>query len=217
MINILIVEDEKPISRLIEISLTENGYHCDTAFDGEIAIEKIDQNVYDLILLDIMIPKIDGWEVMNYINQIKIPTIMITANSTVLDKVSGLKSGADDYITKPFDIAELLARIESLLRRLGKLEMLLEFDDVKIDLMTHVVTKNNKEITLTNKEYELLLLLIQNKNIILVRDVIYQRIWGLDYEYDSRTLDLHISRLRQKLSLKEKIVTIKKVGYRFVL
>ena len=214
MIKILIIEDEKPITRLIQISLSGVGYVCTTAYGGNEAIKKIDEENPDLILLDIMLPEIDGFELLEYIKPLNIPVILITAKGAIADKVKGLKSGADDYITKPFDVAELLARVESLLRRLNKLESNMKIDDVEIDFVSRNVTKFGKHIDLTIKEYDLLVLLIQNKNTALYRDVIFDKIWGYEHESDTRTLDLHISRLRQKLGWKERIITLRKFGYR---
>ena len=217
MVKILIVEDEQPISRLIQMSLNGVGYQCVMAFNGNEAIEKIDKEKPDLILLDIMLPEIDGYELLEYIKPQNIPVIMLTARGSIGDKVKALKCGADDYITKPFEVAELLARIESLLRRLGKLEQHFIIEDVEIDFTSRQVTKGGKHLELTIKEYDLLVLLIQNKNIALFRDVILETIWGYNYESDTRTLDLHISRLRQKMGWKEKIITIRKFGYRLEL
>ena len=214
MIKILIIEDEVPISRLMQISLQGVGYICMTAYDGNQAIKRLDNERPDLILLDVMLPEIDGYELLEYIRPLNIPTIMVTAKCGISDKVRGLKSGADDYITKPFDVAELLARVESLLRRLGKLENHLIIDDIEVDFTSRYVKKNGIVLELTIKEYDLLVFFIQNKNIALFRDVIFEKIWGYDYDGDTRTLDLHISRLRQKLGWKDRITTIRKFGYR---
>lgn len=214
MIKILIIEDEKPIARLIHISLSGAGYVCTTADDGKKAIMKIDTENPDLIMLDVMLPEIDGYELLEYIKPLNIPVIMVTANGTINDKVKGLKSGADDYITKPFDVTELLARVESLLRRLNKLENHLNIEDIEIDFTSRNVMKSGKNLDLTIKEYDLLVLFIQNRNIALYRDVIFEKIWGYEHECDTRTLDLHISRLRQKLGWKDRIKTLRKFGYR---
>ncbi len=214
MIKILIIEDEQLISNLIKMTLDDEGYICETAFDGEQAIDKIDTINPDLILLDVMLPKISGYDILNYAKTIDIPVIMITAKSETSDKVKGLREGADDYITKPFEVVELLARVEALLRRLSKLDNKLTILDIEIDLIKRSVTKKGEEIALTIKEYDLFLMLVQNKNIALFRDKILEKVWGFDYEGDSKTLDLHISRIRQKLSLSDNIKAIKKFGYR---
>lgn len=215
MIDILIVEDEESISNLIKISLTQAGYNCYTAYDGEIALEKIRKNKYDLILLDIMLPKIDGFEIMNYIKELKIPVIFITAISNIDNKVKGLKLGADDYITKPFDIQELLARVEVVLRRNNKTSNKIVYKNIEIDVTSHIVKKDKKIVDLTKKEFDLLLLFLRNKNVALYREVIYERIWGDEFFGDTRTVDLHIQRIRKKLNLDSEIKTVYKIGYRF--
>lgn len=215
MIDILIVEDEESISNLIKISLTQAGYNCYTAYDGEIALEKIRKNKYDLILLDIMLPKIDGFEIMNYIKELKIPVIFITAVSNIDNKVKGLKLGADDYITKPFDIQELLARVEVVLRRNNKTSNKIVYKNIEIDVTSHIVKKDKKIVDLTKKEFDLLLLFLRNKNVALYREVIYERIWGDEFFGDTRTVDLHIQRIRKKLNLDSEIKTVYKIGYRF--
>lgn len=214
MNKILIVEDERPISRLIKINLSDAGYCCVCAFDGKEAIELIDHQQFDLILLDIMLPKINGYELMEYIRPLEIPVIFLTAKSNVKDRVKGLKLGAEDYIVKPFEIIELLARVETVLRRYHKTATVLSVYDITVDTLSRIVRKNNQIINLTVKEYDLLLLFIQNKNIALFRDRIYEAVWGDYYMGDSRTVDLHVQRMRKKLGLEDKIVPVYKVGYR---
>lgn len=214
MIKILTVEDEKPISNLIKINLLDAGYDCECAFDGEQAIEMIEKNNYDLILLDIMLPKVDGYELFEYIKPLEIPVIFLTAKSDVKDTVKGLKLGAEDYLTKPFEIMELLARVERVLRRFNKLQDHLHLFDIEIDTLSRIVKKKGEIIYLTAKEYDLLLLFIQNKNIALFRKQIYMRVWGDDYMGNTRTVDLHVQRMRKKLDLEDKIVAVYKIGYR---
>ncbi|MEF2615652.1 response regulator transcription factor [Faecalibacillus faecis] len=214
MNKILIVEDEKSINRLIKINLSDAGYSCLCAFDGKEAIELIDHNHFDLILLDIMLPEINGYELMEYICPLEIPVIFLTAKSDVKDRVKGLKLGAEDYIVKPFEIIELVARVETVLRRFHKTETLLNVYDITIDTLSRIVKKEGQVINLTVKEYDLLLLFIQNKNIALFRDRIYEAVWGEYYMGDSRTVDLHVQRMRKKLGLEDKIVPVYKVGYR---
>ena len=161
-----------------------------------------------------MIPKINGFELMEYIRPLNIPVIFITAKDSVEDRVKGLKLGAEDYIVKPFEIIELLARVEVVLRRYNKLSQFLYLDDICIDTYSRKVTRNNIEINLTNKEYELLLLFVRNKNIALFRDRIYEVIWGENDIGDSRTVDLHVQRLRKKTGLEKKLVSVYKIGYR---
>lgn len=214
MIRILIVEDEQSISNLIEVNLKKAGYFCDCVHDGMAAADALEKVQYDLVLLDVMLPKVDGYELMNYIVPLKIPVIFLTAKATVADKVKGLKLGADDYLTKPFEIIELLARVESVLRRYNKSENVIEIGGLTIDTASRVVFREGRQIALTMKEYELLLLFVRNKNIALYRETIYERIWGGDYMGDSRTVDLHVQRMRKKVGWEDKIVTVYKIGYR---
>ena len=214
MIRILVVEDEHAISNLIAVNLKKAGYACDCVYDGMAAADALDNGPYDLILLDVMLPKVDGYELMSYIAPLEIPVIFLTAKSSVTDRVKGLRLGADDYLTKPFEIIELLARVETVLRRYHKTEQILTEGDLVIDTASHTVEKNGEPVGLTKKEYELLLLFVRNKNIALYRETIYERIWGGEYMGDSRTVDLHVQRMRRKVGWEDKIVTVYKVGYR---
>lgn len=214
MIKILIVEDEEPISNLIRMSLTKAGYHCEQAFDGESAADAIEGGYYDLILLDIMLPGINGYELLEYIKTKEIPVIFITAMGDLDDRVKGLRAGAEDYITKPFEMLEVQARIETVLRRYHKMEDKIEIFDTTIDLSSRTVMQGGKQIMLTWKEFELLLFFVRNKNIALYRETIYENIWDSDYMGDSRTVDLHVQRLRKKLNGGDKIQSVYKVGYR---
>lgn len=214
MNKILIVEDEEAISTLIKINLTDAGYRCVCAFDGLEAANLIEKESFDLILLDVMLPKIDGYELIEYIRPLDIPVIFLTAKSDVRDRVKGLRLGAEDYLTKPFEIIELLARVETVLRRYNKNARRLQILDLEIDTLSRTVKKGGRAINLTNKEYELLLLFTQNKNIALFRDRIYEKIWGEEDMGDSRTVDLHVQRLRKKIGWEDRIVAVYKVGYR---
>ena len=214
MIKILIVEDEKPIADLLDMSLTAAGYHCDWVDNGLDAADAVEETRYDLILLDVMLPGSDGFELMEYFAPLHIPVIFTTARDSLKDRIKGLKLGADDYIVKPFEIAELLARVETVLRRCHKTDSLLSLDDVTVDTQSRVVTKAGQTVPLTAKEYNLLLLFLQNKNIALFRETIYERVWENDYMGDSRTVDLHVQRLRRKLEWQDRIVAVYKIGYR---
>lgn len=214
MNKILIVEDEESIARLIRINLMDASYQCRNVYDGKDALEILEKESFDLILLDIMLPSINGYELMEYIQPLQIPVIFLTAKSNVLDKVKGLRLGAEDYIVKPFEIIELLARVETVLRRYHKASQYISLFDITIDTLSRVVKKNNRIINLTTKEYDLLLLFVQNKNIALFRDRIYESVWGDYYMGDSRTVDLHVQRMRKKLGIEDKIVPVYKVGYR---
>lgn len=214
MIKILIVEDEKPISDLIAFNLNANNYTCTQVYDGLEAANLLESNTYDLILLDIMLPNIDGYELLEYIKPLNIPVIFLTAKGALEDRVKGLTQGAEDYIVKPFQIVELLARINVVLRRFNKASSILEFEDILINTDTKLVTKSGKALDLTPKEFELLVMLVRNINITLFRENIYETIWESDYYGDTRTLDLHIQRLRKKAELGTKLKTVYKVGYR---
>ncbi len=214
MIRILIVEDEIPISNLIKLSLKNEGYLCDCAFDGETAADKIADVSYDLILLDIMLPVIDGFELMEYIRPLEIPVIFITAKNSVHDKVKGLRMGAEDYIVKPFDVIELLARIDVVLRRCHKTSEIIEIAGLTIDSRSRKVRRGSIDIALTPKEYDLLLLFAQNPNTALYRETIYERIWEKEYDYSSKTVDLHIQRLRKKVHWEKELQAVNKIGYR---
>lgn len=214
MNHILVVEDERAISNLIAVNLRKAGYACDCVFDGMAAADILEKKSYDLILLDVMLPKVDGYELMDYITPMEIPVIFLTAKASVTDRVKGLRLGADDYLTKPFEIIELLARVETVLRRYHKTENILQVHDLVIDTVSRTVKRNGEQICLTKKEYELLLLFVRNKNVALYRETIYERIWGGEYMGDSRTVDLHVQRMRRKVGWENKIVTVYKVGYR---
>ena len=214
MIKILIVEDEMPISTLIRLNLERNGYECSCAFDGKQAADILEQKSFDLVLLDIMLPIINGYELIDYIRPMDIPVIFITAKNQLQDKVKGLRLGAEDYIVKPFEIVELIARVEVVLRRYKKTAAVITVDDVSIDTEAHTVKKNGINIDMTVKEFDLLLLLVRNPGIALFRETLFERVWGYDYMGESRTLDSHVQRIRRKLGWEDKIKTVYKVGYK---
>ena len=214
MIKILVVEDEKPISDLIKLSLGKAGYSCRCAYDGMEAADMIDADTYDLILLDIMLPKVDGFELMEYIRPLGGPVIFLTAKNAVADRVKGLRMGAEDYIVKPFEVLELLARVDVVLRRYNKTAAVIEIGGLTIDTQSMIVRRGEEEIALTRKEYELLLLFARNPNTALYRETIYERVWGGDFNYGSKTVDLHVQRLRRKVGWNERLQAVNKVGYR---
>ena len=213
MIRILIAEDEKPISNLIRLSLKNAGYFCDCAFTGTQAADMIEETCYDLILLDIMLPDVDGFELMEYIRPLGIPVIFITARNSVTDKVKGLRMGAEDYIVKPFEMLELLARVNVILRRSQKEEKLC-LGSVQVNLNKRTVEMEGREVALTPQEFNLLEVLIRNKNIALSREKLLELAWGYDYEGETKTVDVHIQKLRKKLRLEHEIKTVTKLGYR---
>lgn len=192
MIKILIVDDEKPICNLIDMNLTASGYQCAYVLDGTEALNRIEEENFDLILLDVMLPGVNGYDIMEYIRPMGIPVIFITARHEVQNRVKGLRLGADDYLVKPFDIVELLARVEAVLRRYNKSETILSALDVTVDVEARKVSKAGKDVELTNKEFGLLVLFLRNKNIALFRERLYEQVWGEEYYGDSRTIDLHV-------------------------
>ena len=211
MQKILIVEDEKNISKLIQDTVSLANYEFDCSFDGEDALKKINENTYDLILLDIMLPKLDGFQIVEQMENKNVPIIFLSAKNDVSTIVKGLKSGGKDYITKPFEPLELLARIE--LRMESKREKQYNFKNIKINENTRTVYKNEQIIYLAPKEYELFILLIKNQNRVLTRDEILNKVWDINAQIETRTVDYHIQQLRKKLDLKENIVTVNKIGY----
>ncbi|MDR3767331.1 MAG: response regulator transcription factor, partial [Butyricicoccus sp.] len=183
-------------------------------YDGMAAADRVEQEQFDLVLLDVMLPGADGFEVMEYIRPRDIPVIFLTARGTVADRVKGLKLGADDYLVKPFEIVELLARVETVLRRYHKLDRIIEIGGLTIDISSWAVYRDGVAIALTKKEFELLLLFARNPDIALYRETIYERVWQSDYMGDSRTVDLHVQRLRKKVGWEDKIKAVYKIGYR---
>lgn len=212
MATILIVEDEIPINELIKRNLQSVGHRCISAFDGMEAMDALAQQEIDLVLLDIMLPEIDGFEVFQQIQGT--PTIFLTARSSLSDKVKGLTLGADDYLVKPFEMLELLARVEALLRRTNKEKRNFELDGVEIDFKSRQVFLHKNLVECTPREFDLLEVLVNNRNIALSRDKLLELAWGYDYMGDTRTVDVHIQKLRKKLKLESRIKTVYKMGYR---
>lgn len=211
---ILIVEDERPIADLIELTLTGAGYSCVQANDGETAANLIEAQDYELAVLDIMLPKVDGYELLHYLQSVGTPVIFVTAKTSLHDRVHGLHAGADDYLTKPFEPLELVARVESVLRRTGRANVILHAFGVDLDPAARTVQQNGKLVHLSPREFELLELLMRNRGLTLYREVLYERLWGDDGTMDTRPLDLCITRLRKKLGWKNEIHTVFRVGYR---
>ena len=217
MIRVLSVADEKPISDLIKLSLTKAGYSCTCAYDGTTAANILEEEHFDLALLDVMLPEVSGFELMEYIQPTGTPVIFITAKNSVDDRVKGLRMGAEDYIVKPFEVMELLARVEVVLRRYQKTEDLLTVGELTIDMRSLQVQRNGETILLTKKDWDLMLLFAQNPGAALYRETIYERVWGGEYPVGSRVVDLHIQRLRKKIGWEDKLQTVNRVGYRLVL
>ena len=211
---LLLVEDEAPIRTLMRMALTTAGYAALEMSDGRTLIETLEQGGIDLILLDVMLPEIDGFELMEYIRPLGIPVIFLTAKNAVSDRVKGLRMGAEDYIVKPFEIVELLARVDVVLRRYRLSEEEIHICGLDIDTRSMRVTREGQEIALTRKEYELLLFFARNPNTALYRETIYERVWGGEFEYGSKTVDLHVQRLRKKVGWTRELQAVNKVGYR---
>lgn len=213
MNRILIVEDEATIARLMEVSLLRAGYDCTVANDGLTAADLIAENDFDIALLDIMLPGLDGYELLDYLRPLGTPVIFITAKTATKDRVLGLQLGADDYLVKPFEVEELLARVGAVLRRTGRGGQTLQAFDVTLDVVGRRVTQNGRPVELTPREFGLLEQLMRNRGAALYREALYERVWGGEMA-DTRTLDLHIQRLRKKLGWQEQIETVYRVGYR---
>ncbi len=211
---ILIVEDDEMIADFIRLGLGRAGYTCECTYDGQTAADLMEENKYDLILLDIMLPMVNGYELIEYMKEFNTPVIFITAKSRLEDKVKGLRLGADDYITKPFELAELIARVESVLRRYYKSGSKIALAGIEVDTGARTVKRNGENVELTIKEMDLLLLLLRNRNIALFRDQIYEEVWGGEYDGESRTVDIHIQRLKKKLGWEDSIIAVRKIGYR---
>lgn len=222
---ILVVDDEPHIVQLITFNLEKNGYKVISANNGADGLKMAKVELPQLVLLDLMLPELDGYDVCREIrrdnNICNMPVIMITAKSEELDKILGLELGADDYITKPFSVRELVARVKAVLRRtrIEYNDKVYKFGDISIDFQKHEVIKENKKLELTLKEFELLEVLIKNKGRVMTRDFLLDKIWGYEYIGETRTVDVHIRHLRQKLEQDDKnpkyIETIRGIGYRF--
>ncbi len=214
MIRILIVEDEKPIAELIRLSLRRAGYHCQCVYNGLAAADVLERERFDLVLLDIMLPGVDGFSLLEYIRPTGTPVIFLTAKNAINDRVRGLRMGAEDYIVKPFEVLELLARVDVVLRRYHKTSDTLDIGGLHIDQQAMQVTRDGAPIALTKKEYDLLLLFARNPGVALYRETIYERVWKEDFPYGSKTVDLHVQRLRKKVGWETKLRAVNKVGYR---
>lgn len=212
---ILIVEDEVAIAKMISMNLKVSNYDTKIYTDGLEAAEALkEDSEYDLALLDVMLPGVDGFELLEIVKQYRIPVIFLTAKDDIESKIQGLRGGADDYIVKPFEVLELLVRIEKVLERENKLSDVIKVLDLKIDISQRTVRKNGVEIPLKPKEFELLRVLAKNKNIAISREKLLSMVWGYEYMGETRTVDVHIGQLRKKLDLGDNIKTVSKMGYR---
>ncbi len=213
MAEILIVEDEKAINDLIRFNLELVGHTCFQVFDGGAGLEDALKRRYDLVILDVMLPGGSGFDAMPYLDGM--PVIFVTARAATADRIRGLRLGADDYLAKPFDTVELIERVKAVLRRTGADIDVFEFDDIRVEFHNRRVFRSGVEVELKPKEFDLLEALIHNRNLALSREKLLRLVWDFDYEGDSRTVDVHIQRLRQKLGIAARIRTVYKTGYRF--
>ena len=218
MIEILVVEDERPISNLIKINLTKAGYACTCVYDGLAAVDALDKKPYDLVLLDIMLPGADGYEVMEYLAPLEVPVIFLTAKTTVSDRVRGLRMGADDYLTKPFEAEELLAVVKTLVRRQGELiPDVVTVGDLKLDRKNYILSGPEKQLQLGKKEYDIMRVLMANKGLVISKETLLLKVWGEGSEAVENNVETYISFLRKKLHFLKVhvwIVTIRGLGYR---
>ncbi len=214
MAKILIVEDEEQINDLIKKNLCLVGHECIQIYNGSDVVDTVMTAHFDLIILDVMLPGLSGFDVITQIKDTNTPIVFVTAKNALNDKLKGLRLGAEDYIVKPFEILELLERVNVVLRRTKGASNVFEFDDISIDFDSKRVYKNRSEVILTPKEFDLLEALVTNRNLALSRDRLIYLVWTYDFDGDSRTVDTHIQRLRKKLGLENRLKTIFKTGYR---
>lgn len=214
MINILIIEDDENIAKVIKATLQMVNYNSFCCYDGKSGMAEAIKGGYDVILLDIMLPEMNGFEVMERIKGCDTPVIFLTAMQEVTDKVHGLRLGAEDYIVKPFEALELLARIDVVLRRSNKAQNILTYEDIVVDISRHTATRNDNVIQLTPKEFDVLVYFLQHTDIAITKECLLSNVWGYEFAGESRTVDIHVQQLRRKLNLKDKLITIPKLGYR---
>lgn len=213
MSRILIIEDEIAINKMLCLNLGITGYETVSLYDGQEVLDWLEEDgAADLALLDVMLPKIDGFALLQPLLEHNIPVIFLTAKGDIESKLQGLTNGAEDYIVKPFEMLEVMARIDLVLKRYGKNDNEFKIDDVEVNLDERTVRKNGEELTLTPIEFDLLVLLIRNKNVALTREKMLNEVWNIFYEGSTRTVDVHIAQLRKKTGLN--IISVPKIGYR---
>ncbi len=213
-IRILIVEDDEHIGQMLQASLSIVHYESDLCDNGDEALDLLLSGRYDLALLDVMLPGMDGFDIMKRAQDSTTPVIFLTARQDVADKVKGLRLGAEDYIVKPFETVELLARIEVVLRRAHRVQDILTYRDIVVDLEKHTVKKKGEPVALTPKEFDVLAFFIQHQDIALTRERLLAAVWGYEFAGESRTVDIHVQQVRRKMGLKNRLITIPKLGYR---
>ena len=214
MAKILIVEDYVNIAKMLEVTLSIGGYESERCDNGKKAVDLVTSQSYDLVLLDVMLPDMDGFKVIEYIDKEETAVIFLTALQDVMDKVKGLKLGAEDYIVKPFETVELLARIEVVLRRKHKSNNTIHYGDITMNIDEHTVKKGDDYVSLTPKEFDILAFFLQNQDIALTRERLLATVWGYEFMGETRTVDIHVQQIRKKMGLHNKLVTIPKLGYR---
>ena len=214
MAKILIVEDDVNIAKMLEVTLSIGGYESERCDNGKKAVDLVTSQSYDLVLLDVMLPDMDGFKVIEYIDKEETAVIFLTALQDVMDKVKGLKLGAEDYIVKPFETVELLARIEVVLRRKHKSNNTIHYGDITMNIDEHTVKKGDDYVSLTPKEFDILAFFLQNQDIALTRERLLATVWGYEFMGETHTVDIHVQQIRKKMGLHNKLVTIPKLGYR---
>ena len=214
MAKILIVEDDVNIAKMLEVTLSIGGYESERCDNGKKAVDLVTSQSYDLVLLDVMLPDMDGFKVIEYIDKEETAVIFLTALQDVMDKVKGQKLGAEDYIVKPFETVELLARIEVVLRRKHKSNNTIHYGDITMNIDEHTVKKGDDYVSLTPKEFDILAFFLQNQDIALTRERLLATVWGYEFMGETRTVDIHVQQIRKKMGLHNKLVTIPKLGYR---
>ena len=214
MAKILIVEDDVNIAKMLEVTLSIGGYESERCDNGKKAVDLVTSQSYDLVLLDVMLPDMDGFKVIEYIDKEETAVIFLTALQDVMDKVKGLKLGAEDYIVKPFETVELLARIEVVLRRKHKSNNTIHYGDITMNIDEHTVKKGDDYVSLTPKEFDILAFFLQNQDIALTRERLLATVWGYEFMGETRTVDIHVQQIRKKMGLHNKLVTRPKLGYR---
>ena len=214
MAKILIVEDDVNIAKMLEVTLSIGGYESERCDNGKKAVDLVTSQSYDLVLLDVMLPDMDGFKVIEYIDKEETAVIFLTALQDVMDKVKGLKLGAEDYIVKPFETVELLARIEVVLRRKHKSNNTIHYGDITMNIDEHTVKKGDDYVSLTPKEFDILAFFLQNQDIALTRERLLATVWGYEFMGETRTVDIHVQQIRKTMGLHNKLVTIPKLGYR---
>lgn len=213
---ILIVEDDENVAKYIQTCLSIGHYQSQICDNGCTALEILSEQSFDLILLDVMLPGMDGFEVQNQIKGKNIPIIFLTAMQDVSDKVRGLKAGAEDYIVKPFEVMELLARIEVVLRRCQKIEKKLSYGNIEIDMEKHIVEMEGKPVGVSPKEFQVLCYFIEHQEVVISRERLLSDLWDIHYQGETRTVDTHVQQVRRKLGLKDKLLTVPKYGYKLL-